>query len=58
MEEVVLSIELLVFLPELAALFTQLINGLLHAIPFKILETLASGSGASHWIAYIIALHF
>ena len=57
-EEIVLSIKLLVFLPELAALLTQFINGLLHAIPFKILETLGSGSGASHWIAYIIALHF
>ena len=58
MEEVVFSIELLVILPELATLLAKLINSLLHAISFPILETLSPGSGASYRIAYIIALHF
>ena len=58
-EEVVFSIKLLVILPELAALLAEFINGLLHAVPFPILETLSpSFSGTLLWIVYIIALHF
>ena len=59
MEEVVLSIKLLVIFPELAALLAEFINGLLHAIPFPILETLSPVlSRTLLWIVYIIALDF
>lgn len=58
-EEVVLSIKLLVILPELAGLLAEFINGLLHAVPFPILETLSPVlSRTLLWIVYIIALDF
>ena len=58
-EEVVLSIKLLVILPELATLLAKFINGLLHAISFPILETLCPiRSGTLLRIVYIIALYF
>ena len=56
-EEVVLTIKLLVILPELATLLAKFINSLLHTIPFPVLQTLTI-SGTLLRIVYIIALYF